>query len=117
MAKLFSKEKDLFLRIVNSILVLVLIFSIIIALGTGINIIHKNDVSDYSTYSKEVCTLDKIPSEEINVEETKKNCYASYIEERKEKKSFDEKNIDNFLISISTIVIISLFLNILNKIK
>ena len=54
MTKLFSKEKDIVLKIVNSVLVLVLIFSIIIAIGTGIKIVNKEEVSSYEVYSKEI---------------------------------------------------------------
>ena len=115
MARLFSKEKDIFLKIINSVLVLVLIFSIVIAFGTGIKIINKDGVMDYNKYKSEVCMLDEIPSEEIDVETTKNNCYASYIENRKSEKEFNSQNVDNFLVSISSIVIVSLFLNILNK--
>lgn len=117
MARLFSKEKDIFLKIVNSVLVLVLIFSIVIAFGTGIKIVNKGETMNYTEYKKEVCMLDEIPTEEIDIETTKNNCYASYIENRKSEKEFNSQNIDNFLVSISSIVILSLFLHILNRKK
>lgn len=119
---LFSKEKDMFLKIVNSILVLFIIFSVIIAFATGIKIINKETVPDYSTYSKQVCALDVLEYEcsddsckkELD-KERKKTCTNYYLKEKKEAKKINKVNRDNFIISISTVVILSLFLNILNK--
>lgn len=117
MARLFEKEKDIFLKVINAILVLVLIFSVVIAIGTGIKLVNKGQTTDYKTYKNEVCMLDEIPTEEIDVETTKNNCYSSYIETRKSEKEFNSQNIDNFLVSISSIVILSLFIHILNRRK
>lgn len=113
--RLFSSEKDIFLKIVNSILVLWLIIAVVITFGVGIKIVNKDTIPTYEEYSKEVCTLDKIPSEEVDQKLTNDNCYASYIEEKKEIESMNKSNIDNILISISNVVIVSLFIHILNK--
>lgn len=113
--KLFSSEKDIFLKIVNSILVIWLIIAIVITFGVGIKIVNKDVVLSYEDYSKEVCTLDKIPSEEIDQELTNDNCYASYIQEKKNIEHMNKSNIDNVLISISNVVIVSLFIHLLNK--
>ncbi len=115
MTKLFSKEKDIFLKVVNSILVIWLMVAIVITLGVGIKIINKEVVPTYETYSKEVCALDKIPAEEIDQELAKNNCNESYISEKKYIERMNKANIDNILISISNIVIVSLFLHLLNK--
>ena len=121
---LFAKEKDIFLKIVNSILVLVVIFSSAIFIGTGIKIINKEKISDYKTYSQEICALDQLEYESsdktVQKEERReweKTCKQSYIEEKKEADDFNKNNVDNFLISFSTIVIISLFLYLLNRKK
>lgn len=113
--KLFSSEKDIFLKIVNSILVLWLIIAIVITFGVGIKIVNKDTILTYEEYSKEVCTLDKIPSEEVDQKLTNDNCYTSYIEEKKEIDGMNKSNVDNILISISNVVIVSLFIHILNK--
>lgn len=113
--KLFSSEKDIFLKIVNSILVLWLIIAIVITFGVGIKIINREEILTYEDYSIEVCTLDQIPSEEVDQELTSDNCYASYIQEKKEIESMNKSNVDNILISISNVVIVSLFIHLLNK--
>lgn len=115
MTKLFSKEKDIFLKVVNSVLVLWLIIAIVITFGVGIKIINKDVVLSYDEYSKEVCTLDKIPAEEVDQELTKENCYASYIEEKNYIENMNKTNIDNILTSTANIVIVSLFIHLLNK--
>ncbi len=122
MTKLFSKEKDIVLKIVNSVLVLVLIFSIVIAIGTGIKIVNKEEVSSYEVYSKEICALDQLPYEctddackkEVD-DERYRECNSHYVEDKKESQEMNKINTDNFLISISTIIILSLFIYILNK--
>lgn len=115
MSKLFSKEKDIFLKIVNSILVIWLIVAIVITFGVGITIVNKEDVLTYNKYSDEICALDKIPKEEIDQELVKNNCYSNYVEYKTEKEKMNNTNINNFLISLSNIVIVSLFMHILNK--
>ena len=42
MAKLFSKEKDIVLKVINSILVIWLIAAIVITFGVGIRIFNKD---------------------------------------------------------------------------
>lgn len=115
MAKLFSKEKDIVLKVINSILIIWLIVAIVITFGVGIKIINKDTVLSYSDYSKEICDLDKIPSEEIDQDTIKDNCYVSYIEEKKETENMNSTNVNNILISLSNVVIVGLFLSILNK--
>ena len=115
MTKLFSKEKDIFLKVVNSVLVLWLIIAIVITFGVGIKIINKDVVLSYEEYSKEVCTLDKIPVEEVDQELIKENCYSSYIDEKNYIENMNKTNIDNILTSAANVVIVSLFLHLLNK--
>ena len=88
MAKLFSKEKDIVLKVINSILVIWLIAAIVITFGVGIRIFNKDVTLSYSDYSKQICDLDKIPTEEIDQQTIKDNCYASYIAEKKENESY-----------------------------
>lgn len=113
--RLFSSEKDIFLKIVNSILVIWLIIAVVITFGVGIKIINKEEVLTYTEYSKQVCELDKIPVEEVDQELTKNNCYSSYIQEKNEIENMNKSNIDNILISVSNMVIVSLFIHLLNK--
>ena len=115
MAKLFSKEKDIFLKIINSILVLWLIVAIVITLGVGIKIINKDKVMTYEQYSKEVCMLDQIPNEEIDMATTKENCRMNYTSDKNYKKEMNKANNNNFLIGISNIIIVSIFIHLLNK--
>ena len=44
MAKLFSKEKDSFIKVLNAILILVTIFSVIICLATGVSIFSREKI-------------------------------------------------------------------------
>lgn len=115
MAKLFSKEKDIVLKVINSILVIWLIAAIVITFGVGIRIFNKDVTLSYSDYSKQICDLDKIPTEEIDQQTIKYNCYASYIAEKKENESYNKANVNNILVSLSNIVIVALFLSLLNR--
>ncbi|MBP3635810.1 MAG: hypothetical protein J6J17_05105 [Bacilli bacterium] len=122
MTKLFSKEKDIFLKVINSILVIWLMVAIVITFGVGIKLINKENIGTYEEYAKEVCVLDKLPYEctddeckkEID-EERKENCEYYYLQDKKSVDQMNKVNIDNILISISNIVIVSLFLHLLNK--
>ena len=115
MAKLFSKEKDIFLKIVNSILILWLIAAIVITLAVGIQLINKDSVTTYEAYSKEVCMLDKIPEVEIDSKTTESNCKSSYKIEKKRIDKMNKANTNNFLIGLANIVIVWLFISILNR--
>lgn len=115
MSKLFSKEKDIVLKIINSILVVWLMVSIVITFGVGIRIVNKDTILPYTDYSKQICDLDKIPEEEIDQDTIKDNCYSSYINEKKENESYNKSNINNLLIALSNVIIVSLFLSLLNK--
>lgn len=119
---LFAKEKDIFLKIVNSILVIGVIVAVTIFIGTGIKLINKETVGDYKTYKTQICALDQLEYEstdEVYQKELKKEwekaCKNNYIEEKKEAENFNEDNVNNFLVSASTIVILSLFLYLLNR--
>ena len=112
---LFAKEKDIFLKIVNSILIVGLVFSIIILLGTGIKIVNKETANSYDEYKNEVCELDKIPSEEIDSELTESNCYTYYLEDKKEKEQINKSNNENFLISLVTSAVLFISMHLLNK--
>ena len=115
MAKLFSKEKDIVLKVINSILVIWLIAAVVITFGVGIKIINNNEMLSYTDYSQQICDLDKIPAEEIDQDTIKDNCYASYISEKKDNESYNNANVNNILISLSNVVIVTLFLSLLNK--
>ena len=115
MAKLFAKEKDIFLKIINSILVLWVIVAIVITLAVGINIVNRERVLTYEEYKTEKCDLDKIPTEEIDIDEIKENCYESYKYDKQNINRINKQNNNNFLIGLSNILIVSLFLNLLNK--
>ena len=119
---LFAKEKDVFLKIVNSILVLGVIFSVTILIGTGIKIINKENVGTYKEYKIETCALNQLEYESTDEsyqreikKEWEKTCKTNYMNEKKEADNFNKDNINNFLISASTIVILSLFLFLLNR--
>lgn len=115
MAKLFAKEKDIFLKVINSILVLWLIAAIVITFGVGIKIVNKDRVLTYEEYSKEVCMLDKIPQEEIDVQTVQRNCRNNYKYDKKNIEKMNKTNTNNFLIGLSNVVIVSLFVHLLNK--
>ena len=115
MAKLFSKEKDTFLKIINTILILWLITAIVITFAVGIQIINKEKVLSYEDYSKEVCMLDKIPQEEIDIKTAQSNCRNNYKIENKNIKKMNKANTNNFMIGLSNIVIVALFMSLLNK--
>ena len=50
--KYFSKEKDTFLKVVNAILIIATIFSIVIFVSTGIQILNRGNVLSYKEYSE-----------------------------------------------------------------
>lgn len=113
--KLFSSEKDTILKIVNSILVIWLIIAVVITFGIGIKIINKEEVLTYDQYSKDICTLDQIPSEEVDQELTKNNCYSHYIEEKSSVENTNRANKENVLIALTNVLIVSVFVHLLNK--
>ena len=115
MAKLFSKEKDIFLKVINTVLILWLIASIVVTFAVGIKIINKDKILTYEEYTKEVCMIDKIPEEEIDMATVKENCRSNYNYDKSETKRMNKANMDNFLIGLSNIVIVSLFMTLLNK--
>ena len=122
MTKLFSKEKDIFLKVINSILVIWLMVAIVITLGVGIKLINKEEVLTYDEYAKEVCVLDKLPYECTGAagkketdEERNENCEYYYMIDKNKINKMNKANVDNILISISNIIIVSLFLHLLNK--
>ena len=120
--KLFSKEKDTILKIVNCILIVGAIISTIIALGTGISLLNRQPVLTYEEYAKEVCTIDKLEYEGTDEEgrqkynnDVKKTCTEFYLQEKKEQTDLNKKNINNFLISLSATVVLLITTHILNK--
>lgn len=122
MTKLFSKEKDIFLKVINSILVIWLMVAIVITLGVGIKLINKEEILTYEEYAKEVCVLDKLPYEctgdeckKETDEERNENCEYYYMIDKNKINKMNKANVDNILISISNIIIVSLFLHLLNK--
>lgn len=118
----FSKEKDILLRIVNSILIVGIVISIIVLMATGIKIINKEKVGTYEEYAKEVCTIDKLEYEctddtciqELD-KERKKTCTAYYLEEKKEKEAINKTNKSNFFISLGACLILFCTLKLLNR--
>lgn len=120
--KLFSKEKDTILKIVNCILIVGAIISTIIALGTGISLLNKQPVLTYDEYAKEVCTIDKLEYEGTDEEgrqayndSVKKTCTEYYLQDKKEQTDINKKNVNNFLISLSATVVLLITIHILNK--
>ena len=120
--KLFSKEKDLVLKIVNSILIVGAIISIIVVIATGINMINGPEILTYDDYAKEVCTLDKLEYEGTDEEgkkkydeDIKKVCKENYLEDKQEKQKMKKTNLNNFLISLSATVVLLVTIHILNK--
>lgn len=114
--KLFSKEKDIVLKIVNSILIVGAIISIIVMISTGVNIINRPKVLSYEEYAKEVCTIDKLENEGTEIQkEVEESCKNYYIIEKKDIKDTNRINRNNFLISLSTTIILLITIHILNK--
>ena len=122
MAKLFSKEKDTFLKILNAILILGAIFSVIICLATGVGIINNEKIDSYEEYAKKVCTIDKLEYECTDEEcikeldtERKKTCTKNYLNDKKEKQAFNKSNVNNFIISLISTLILLIIIHFLNK--
>ncbi len=114
--KLFAKEKDMVLKIVNSILIVGAIISIIVMISTGVNIINKPEILTYEDYSKDVCTIDKLEYEGTEIEKEVTNlCKNNYIIDKQEKKDMIKTNTNNFLISLSTTIVLLLAIHLLNK--
>lgn len=114
--KLFSKEKDLFLKIVNLILIVGAIISIIVMISTGVNIINKPEILTYEEYANEVCTINKLEYEGTEIEkEVEESCKNFYIIDKQDKKDFIRRNRNNFLISLATTIVLIGAMIILNK--
>ena len=120
--KLFAKEKDTILKVINLILIVGAIISIIVVISTGINIINKTEILSYEDYAKEVCTIDKLEYEGTDEEgkkelekEREENCKSFYMIDKREKKEINKTNINNFLISLSTTIVLLITIHILNK--
>ena len=111
--KYFSKEKDTFLKVVNAILIIGAIFSIVIFVATGIQILNRGNVLSYKDYSKKVCTIDKLEYEctdeacikELDTER-KKTCTTYYLEYKKEQGRMNKSNKINFFISLGVSICI-----------
>ena len=120
--KYFSKEKDTFLKVVNSVLIVGFIFAVIIMIATGIQILNKEPVSSYKEYAKNVCTIDQLEYEctddncikELDTER-KKTCTTYYLEYKKEQKRINKTNTNNFFISLSASIVLFIVLHLLNK--
>ena len=73
-------------------------------------------------YAKEVCTIDKLEYEGTDEEgkkelekEREENCKSFYMIDKREKKEINKTNINNFLISLSTTIVLLITIHILNK--
>lgn len=114
--KLFAKEKDIVLKIVNSILIVGAIIAIIVMISSGINIINKPQVLSYKDYAKEVCTIDKLEFEGAEIEkEVSDSCKNYYIIDKRDKQAMIKTNTNMFLISLSTTIVLLVTISILNK--
>ncbi len=114
--KLFSKEKDIVLKIVNLVLIIGAIISIIVMIATGVNIINRPEVLSYKEYAKEVCTIDKLEYEGTEIEkEVEDSCKNYYIIDKQEKTESIRRNRNNFLISLATTIVLLITIFILNK--
>lgn len=119
---LFSKEKDVFLKVVNSVLVIGAVLAIIITVATGIKIINKEEILSYNDYAQKVCTIDKLEYECTDEDcikeldkERKKTCTHYYLEDKKEKEEINKSNKVNFFISLAAAFLLVLSVHILNK--
>lgn len=114
--KLFAKEKDIVLKVINLILIVGAIISIIVMISTGINLINRPKILSYEEYAKEVCTIDKLENEgSVIQKEVEESCKNYYIIEKKDIKDSNRINRNNFLISLSTTVVLLITIHILNK--
>ena len=114
--KLFAKEKDIVLKIVNLVLIIGAIISIIVMLSTGVNILNRQKILSYEDYAKEVCTIDKLENEGTVIQkEVEESCKSYYIIEKKDIKDSNRINRNNFIISLSTTIVLLVTIFILNK--
>lgn len=120
--KLFAKEKDIVLKIVNSILIVGAIISIIVVISTGVNLINRQEILSYEDYAKEVCTIDKLEYEGTDTEgqqeyndENEKTCKEYYKIDKRDAARINKTNMNNFLISLSSTIVLLLTIHILNK--
>ncbi len=120
--KYFSKEQDTFLKVVNSIIIIGTIFSVVIMVATGIQLINREKILSYKEYAKDVCTIDKLEYEctdetcikELDTER-KKTCTTYYLEYKKEQNRINKTNRNNFIISFAVSALLFVVLHILNK--
>ena len=117
-----SKEKDIVLRVINSILIMGIVVSLILLTATGIKIINKEKIGTYEEYAKEVCTIDKLEyecSDEDCIKdldkERKKICTNYYLEDKKEKENINRSNRNNFLVFLGTTIVLFGALRLLNR--
>lgn len=120
--KLFAKEKDIVLKIVNSILIVGAIIAIIVVISTGINLINRPQVLSYEEYAKDVCTIDKLEYEGTDTEGEKeyndeniRTCKEYYKMDKRDATAMNKTNMNNFLISLSTTVVLLITIRVLNK--
>ena len=120
--KYFSKEKDTFLKVVNAILIIATIFSIVIFVSTGIQILNRGNVLSYKEYSEKVCAIDKLEYEctddacikELDTER-KKTCTTYYLEYKKEQGRMYKSYKINFFVSLGVSIVLLIALHMLNK--
>ena len=120
--KLFTKEKDTLLKVVNAVLLVIAIFAVIITIGTGINIINKPNIMTYKEYAKDVCTIDKLEYEclddsctkELDAER-KKTCQSFFLEYKKTTKRDIRTNTNNFIISLIASIVLISAIHLINK--
>ena len=118
----FTKEKDTFLKVVNAVLIVGAIFAVVIFVATGIQLLNREKVLSYKEYAKDVCTIDKLEYEctddsciqELD-KERKKTCTNYYLEYKKEQEKINKSNINNFFISLVSLLVLSIALHLLNK--
>ena len=120
--KLFAKEKDIFLKIVNLILIVGAVISIIVVISTGINLINDSKILTYKEYETEVCTIDKLEYEGTDEEgkkeyddDIKKVCKEYYLKDKQDKININKTNKNNFIIFLSTTIVLLLIIRLLNK--
>ena len=120
--KLFAKEKDIVLKVINLILIIGAIISIIVMISTGINLINKQEVLSYEDYAKEICTIDKLEYEGTDTEgqkeyndENEKACKEYYKIDKRDAARMNKTNTNNFLISLGSAIVLLVTIHILNK--
>lgn len=101
---LFSKQKDLILRITNLVLIIGFIISLIIFYNGFVNLAFSNKVKTYSVYKKESCTC-SVSEDVCSIGEEETDCenqYELYKEDfESDKVEYKKRMISSALSSVT----------------